>query len=141
MGADHLTVFDRRDLGGVGLDHVQRAGLAALAADVDEHQRVVALHHLVGEIEPADAEVEDRDSLGQLALSEALGDVAAEAVVGHPGVADPGDEDLTGALARFAHESTASTSPALKNRYLPVSRNSSCAGSSSTVTAMWAPSS
>jgi hypothetical protein len=32
-------------------------GLAALAADVDEHERVVAAHDLVGEVEPAGAEV------------------------------------------------------------------------------------
>ena len=42
----------------VGLHHVQRPRLAALAGDVDEHQRVVAAHDLVGEVEPAGAEVE-----------------------------------------------------------------------------------
>ena len=35
-----------------------------------------------------------RDALGQLALLQALGDLAAEAVVAQPGVADAGDEDL-----------------------------------------------
>ena len=41
----------------VGLDHVQLAGLAALARDVDQHERVIAAHDLVGEVEPARAEV------------------------------------------------------------------------------------
>ena len=59
--ADDLAVLDRRDLGRVGLDHVQRPRLAALAAGVDEDERVVAAHHLVGEVEATGAEVEHAD--------------------------------------------------------------------------------
>ena len=59
---------------GVGLHHVERAGIAALAADVDEDQGVVAAHHLVGEVEPAGAEVEHAHPVRQLASVEALGD-------------------------------------------------------------------
>ena len=65
---EHLAVLDAgRDVVLVGLHDVERAGLAALAADVDEHQRVVAAHDLVGEVEAAGAEVADADAGGQVA--------------------------------------------------------------------------
>ena len=51
---------------------------------------------------------------GQLALGQQLGDLAAEAVVAQPGVADPGDEDLLGPLGGLG--SCGSTSSAKKNR-------------------------
>ena len=58
---EHLAVLDRAvDVLGVGLHHVQRPRRAALAADVDQDQRVVAAHHLVGEVQAAGAEVGDR---------------------------------------------------------------------------------
>ena len=107
----------------VGLHHVQRARLAALAADVEDHERVVAAHHLVGEVEPAGAGVHHRHAGGQLALGEAPRHLAAEAVVAQPGVADAGDEDPR--LALGAHGSITSTSGAKKNRKRPVSRISS----------------
>ena len=92
---DHLAVLDRaRVVRRVGLDHVQLAGLAALARDVDQHERVVAAHDLVGEVEPARAEVHHRHARRQLAPLEPLRGLRAEAVVLHPRVADPGDEDL-----------------------------------------------
>ncbi len=95
MRVDHVAVLDPR-LDGlrVGLHHVQRPGLAALLADVHEDERVVAAHHLVGEVEPTGAEVGDRDPGRLLALPQALGDRAAEAVVAQPEVADGRDEDL-----------------------------------------------
>ena len=56
---DHLPVLDARlDVLLVRLHHVERPGLAALAAHVYQHERVVAAHHLVGEVEAAGAEVE-----------------------------------------------------------------------------------
>ena len=70
------------------LHHVERPGLTALPADVDQDERVVAAHDLVGEVEPAGAEVEHRRALGQLARLQALDDLAAEAVVLEPRVAD-----------------------------------------------------
>ena len=79
---DHLAVLDPGlDVLLARLHHVERPGLAALPADVHQHQRVVAAHHLVGEVEAAGAEVEDRRALGQLARLEALYHLAAEAVV------------------------------------------------------------
>ena len=74
-------------------------GLAALAADVEDHERVVAAHHLVGEVEAAGAGVHHRDAVGQLALLEPARDLAAEAVVAQPGVADAGDEDPSDAVS------------------------------------------
>ena len=59
----------RRRLLGFGSITYSVPGLAALAADVDEHERVVAAHHLVGEVEPAGAEVEHRHAGRQLALA------------------------------------------------------------------------
>ena len=86
---DRLAVLDRRrDILEVGLDHVERARLAALARDVDQHQRVVAAHDLVGEVEPARAEVHHRHARRQLARLQPLRDDRAEAVVLHPRVAD-----------------------------------------------------
>ena len=79
---DHLAVLDAGlDLLLGRLHHVERAGLAALAAHVDQDERVVAAHHLVGEVEPAGPEVEHRGALGQLARLEPLHHLAAEAVV------------------------------------------------------------
>ena len=51
---------------------------------------------------------------GQLALAQPPGDLAAEAVVAQPGVADAGDQDLL--LTLGAHDSITSTSGAKKNR-------------------------
>ena len=110
---EHLAVLDaRRDVLLVGLHHVERARLAALAADVDEDQRVVAAHDLVGEVEAAGAEVHHAHAGGQLAPFEALDDLAAEAVVAQPGVADAGHEDLL--LERLRHVPHTSSSPRKK---------------------------
>jgi hypothetical protein len=130
---EHLAVLDAGgDVGLVGLHDVQRAGLAALAADVDEHQRVVAAHHLVGEVEPAGGEVAHADARGQVAVLQAPDDLTAEAVVAQPRVADAGDEDLL--LGRLRHVWHTSSSPVKKKRKRPVSRISAWPGSSSTVT-------
>ena len=60
-----------------------------------QDERVVAAHHLVGEIEPAGAEVARRVTPSGSARSrQAPRDLAAEAVVPHEGVADAGDQDL-----------------------------------------------
>src|SRR5689334_6746586 len=123
----HLAVLDARLNVFLGrLHHVERAGLAALAADVHEDQSVVAAHHLVGQVEPAGAEVEHRRLGRQLALAEPLCHLSAEAVVAHPRVADPGYEHVL-------HEIT-STSGGKKNRKRFVSRSRSWPGSPSTVT-------
>ena len=50
-----------------------------------------AAHHFVGEVRPARAEVDHVDTFWELALVEQLRDRAAEAVVAHPRIADPGD--------------------------------------------------
>ena len=70
---DHLAVLDARgDSASLGLEHVERARrAAALAGDVEQDQRVVAAHHLVGEIEAARAEVLDCDAVRQLQLASA----------------------------------------------------------------------
>ena len=77
----------------VGLHHVQRPRLAALAADVHQHERAVAAQHLVGEVEAAAAEVEHGYLRRQLAPFEGLRHGRAEPVVLEPGVADSGDQD------------------------------------------------
>ena len=106
----------------VRLHHVERARLAALAADVDEDQRVVAAHHLVGEVEPAGAEVEHRPRpRGSSRCVEPLDDLAAEAVVAQPGVADAGDQD---ARVSFDHLHLGGE----EKRKRPVSRSSSWPG-------------
>ena len=141
MGIDHLTVLDLGvDVGLVDLHHVQRARRLALPADVDQDQRVIAAHHLVGEVQSAGAEVGDLDAGRDLAAGQQLGHLAAEAVVAHPGVADAGDEDLLGCAAQCLGH-TGSTSWGKKNRNRPLSRRSSWPGSSSTVTARWTRSS
>ena len=48
------------------LDDRQRAGLLAHGDGVDEHQGVVALEELVGQVDAADPEVLDPDALGEL---------------------------------------------------------------------------
>ena len=130
---DHLAVLDAGgDLGLLGLEHVERAGRAVAAHDVDQDERVVAPHHLVGEIEATGAEVLDRHARLGLALLEHPHDLGTEAVVAHERVADPCDQDLRAALRHDASRS--SSSPAKKKRNRPVSRISCCPGSSSTVT-------
>ena len=118
MRIDHLAVLDRLDLIGVRLHHVERPGLAPLPADVDQDQRVVAAHDLVGEVEAAGAEVEHADPVRELGALEPLGDEAAEGVVLHPRVADAGDQDLLRRrlLICGAHGPIASSSSPLKNR-------------------------
>ena len=69
--------------------------------------------------------------LGSSRSPEHPHDLAAEAVVLHPRVADAGHQDLRASLAHAALQG--SISPAKKNRKRPVSRISSCPGSSSTV--------
>src|SRR5207248_2314279 len=116
----------------VGLHDIERSRRAALAADVDQDQRVIAAHDLVGEVQAAGAEVHHVHTRGKLACCQHLGHLAPEAVVAQPGVPDPGHEDLPGPRRSVSHAS--STSLAKKNKYRPVSRISSCPGSSLTVT-------
>ena len=112
---DHLPVLDAGlDVVLERLHHVERAGLSALPAHVDQDERVVAAHHLVGEVEPAGAEVEHRGALGELARLEPLHDLAAEPVVLQPGVADAGNQD--------ALHCRTSTSGGKNQRKRPVSR-------------------
>ena len=55
---DHLTVLDRTLYGGLlGLDYVERSRVAALPTDVEDHERLVAAHNLVGQVKPARADV------------------------------------------------------------------------------------
>ena len=74
--------------------HVERPRLAALARRVEQHERVVAAHQLVGEVQPAGAEVHHRHAVGHAARLQPARALAAERVVLQPGVADAGDEDL-----------------------------------------------
>src|SRR5262245_42250757 len=114
VGVEHRAVLDAGLHVLLGdLHDVERAGLAALAADVDQHEGVVAAHHLVGEAEAPGPRVERRDPRGQVAPGEPAGDLAAEAVVAEPGVADAGHQHL--ALAGGLHEIT-STSWGRKKR-------------------------
>ena len=97
VGIEHLTVLDLAvDVLGVGLHHVERARGLALPADVDQDKRVIAAHHLIGQVQPTGPEVDDLDAGRQLTAGEQLGHLSAEAVISQPGVADPGDEDLLG---------------------------------------------
>ena len=94
MRADRLAVLDRLDLVRVGLDHVDVSRLAALLADVDQDHRVVAAHHLVGEVEASRAEVLDMDAGRDPHLEQPVDHVATETIVAEPGVADARDQDL-----------------------------------------------
>ena len=115
MRVEDLTVGDvALHVVGLDLHHIQRSRRLALPTDVDQDQRVVAAHDLVGEVEPAGAEVDDVHAVWQLVLAQALGDLAAEAVVAQPGVADAGNEDLLGASCGLGH--AVITSSGKKNR-------------------------
>src|ERR1700733_7038069 len=132
MGVDPVAVLDRaRDRLLVGLHHIQRAGLASLLGDVEDHERVVAAHDLVGQVEPPGAGVHDGDARRERALAKAPGDLAAETVIPQPGVTDAGDQNAPQWL--LGHVSITSTSGAKKYRKRPVSRRMSRPGSSSTV--------
>ena len=56
-------------------------------------RRVVAAHHLIGEIQAAGPGVHHRHVRRELALLQAPGHLAAEAVISEPRVADAGDQD------------------------------------------------
>ena len=81
---------------------------------VDDHQRAVAAHDLVREVEPAGADVHHADAGRQLALGQPPRHLGAERVVLQPRVADAGDEDLL--LELRGHAGTTSTSAGLKYR-------------------------
>jgi hypothetical protein len=83
-------------------------------AHVDDQQRAVAAQDLVGEVEPARADVHDADAGGQVALRQAARNLGAKRVVLQPRVADAGDEDLL--LELTGHVGTTSTSVGLKYR-------------------------
>ena len=116
----------------VRLHHVQRARLAALPADVHDHERVVAAHHLVGEVEPARAGVHHRHAGGHSRGGQAPRHLAAESVVAQPGVTDAGHQDAHLALGLM----TRSPPPRVRRRTADrlVSRISSWPGSPSIVT-------
>jgi hypothetical protein len=78
----------------VVLQHVERARVAAAGHGVDEHEHVVAVEELVGQVHAADAGVDELDVRGQLPLAQRGDHRDAEAVVGEERVADPGHEDL-----------------------------------------------
>src|SRR4249919_3382187 len=150
--ADRLAVLDRLDIRRIGLEHVYVSRLAALLAHVDQDHRVIAAHDLVGEVEATGAEVLDLDTGRDTHLEQPVDYVAPETVVPEPGVADARHQDLLlhvrqlgfgkvgqvghpgDVFALLAHVATGSTSSAKKKRKRPVSRRSSCPGSSSTVT-------
>src|SRR5579872_1792356 len=107
------AVLDPRlDAGLVDLHHIQRPRLPALPACVDQDERVVAAHHLVGEVESAGTEVHDSDPRGQRALAQPPYDLAPEPVVAQPAVTDAGDQDLR--RARPGHGLAGASSPAKK---------------------------
>ena len=100
MRVDDLAVLDRAaEVGQLRLEDVERPGRAALARGVEQHERVVAAHELVGEVEPARADVHDGHPGRHPAVLQAPRALRAEGVVLQPGVADAGDEDLLLELA------------------------------------------
>ena len=115
---DHLAVLDAAlDLLLVGLHQIERPGFTPLTGDVHQDHGVVAAHHLVGEVEPAGAEVQNRDSGGELSLAEAPDDLAPEPIVLEPGVADAGHQNLPlprRTQSRSSARASGSTSPAPK---------------------------
>ena len=85
----HVAVLDAElDESGSASITYSVPGVAALAADVDQDERVVAAHHLVGEVEAAVPKSATVDARRLLALAQPLRDGGAEAVVAHPEVAD-----------------------------------------------------
>ena len=105
------------------LHHVQRPGLAALAAHVDEHaaRRSRASPRRRGRARRCRSRARPRPRAAR-ARSSRFDDLAAEAVVAQPGVADAGDQDPL--------HSTTSTSGGKNHRKRPVSRSTSWPGSS-----------
>src|ERR1700722_8694752 len=77
----------------VGLEHMQRARLAATRYRVDEDQRVPLLEQVIRQVHARDAVVDHADSrivLWQLGFTDNFG---AEPVVAQEDVADPGYQD------------------------------------------------
>ena len=126
----------------VGVEHRRRRGRSAGSTSsdghgarrlahrqgVDQHEHVVAVEQLVGEVDAADAVLAHASTPvghGRGRPREAAGDLDAEAVVAEEHVADAGHEDPHRAPPRRGRSS----------RSGPVRRRSSAAGSSSSVTA------
>src|SRR5438270_607197 len=83
---------------GVRLDDEESARLGPAGDGVDEDHHPALLEQRVGEVEAADAEVDDAHPVGLGPAQESLDDLDAEGVVAEEDVADAGDED-----ARCAH--------------------------------------
>ena len=80
------------EVGDLRLDDGDRARRFAHRHGVDQHERVVAVEQLVGEVHAADAEVGHPHAVGQRPRRQAVGHLDAEAVVAEEDVADAGDE-------------------------------------------------
>lgn len=77
----------------IGLEDVQRAGMAAAGYGVDEDQRVPFLEQVIGQVHPPDSVVDDLDHriiLRQFGIADHFG---AESVIPQEAVADPGYQD------------------------------------------------
>ena len=77
----------------VRLDDGYGSGRLPMRKCVDEDGRFVAVLQGVGQVEAANAEVDDAHLRGQIAIHEAAHDLNAKCVVAQKNVADAGDED------------------------------------------------
>jgi hypothetical protein len=62
-------------------------------AGVDQHGRFVAVEQRVGQIDAANAKIDELDAIGQRSLRPKPRHLDAESVIAVEDVADPGDED------------------------------------------------
>jgi hypothetical protein len=94
----HAVGFDQAvgrgvDFVDIGLDDGDGTGRLAVGECIDEDGGFVAILQGVGEVEAANAEIDDARFRGQVAGCKAAGDFDAESIVAEEDVADAGDED------------------------------------------------
>ncbi len=90
-----LPQRERTDVLDLRTDHHDRARLPAQVHGIGDQKGLRrTLHQLLHEVDPADAQIEDPDALGDRSLEEALGHGHPEAVVAAEDVPHPGDQDV-----------------------------------------------
>jgi hypothetical protein len=90
-----VRVHDRcagGDLGGLHLEHGDRAGPAAPLRGVDQHEQVAPVEQFIDQVNTADAEVADLHAGRHGTLRQQPDHLDAEGVVSLEYVADPGDQ-------------------------------------------------